>query len=87
MKQYFIQRGFQKLLDDCDSAEKQSIDLKDGQRCECVNAIVDYGVSVFGLRPETHQYRLLALAAIDLIPALKSKSGSPLVRFLENVGP
>lgn len=34
---------------------------------------------LYGLNPLTHEYKLLAIASIDLINGLKSKTGSPTV--------
>lgn len=79
LKQYFLEKGAKKLFLECEAAGKNGIDLSDTQKRDCVNVIADYGVSVFGLSPERHQYRLLAFAAIDLFEALKSKSESPIV--------
>lgn len=80
LKQYFLEKeGGQRLLFDCQSAHKNDTDLTDSQKTQCVNILVDYGISVFGLNPLPHQYRLLALAAVDLIEGLKSKSGLPTV--------
>lgn len=54
-------------------------DLSDSYKTKLVNLIADYGIAVFGLNPLPHQYRILATAAVDLIPGLRSKSGSPIV--------
>lgn len=79
LKQYFLENGAKKLLLECVAATKNGIELSDSQKCDCVNLIADYGVSIFGLSPERHQYRLLALAAIDLVEGLRSISGTPIV--------
>lgn len=68
-------------MTDCQSASKNGVHLTDTQKTKCVNIIVDYGISVFGLNPQPQQYELLAFAAVDLVNGLKSNSGSPIVRI------
>lgn len=80
LKQHFLVKHEKQLLIDCASAAEAGFDLTDAQKCQCVNIVADYGISLFGMNPLPHQYRLLAIAAIDLIPGLKSKSGLPTVR-------
>lgn len=70
------------LLNTCEKAARNNLALTDGQKTKCVNCIVDYGISLFGLNPLPAQYQLLAIAAIDLIPGLKSKFGKPTVSVL-----
>lgn len=65
------------MLADCVSAAKINVELTDVQKCQCVNIIVDYGVSLFGLNPLRNQYQMLATAAVNLIDGLKSKTGAP----------
>lgn len=72
LKQYIIEKGAGAVLSEC---TKKNVELTDAQKCHCVNLVADYGVSLFGLNPESHQYINLALAAVDLMPALKSQSG------------
>lgn len=79
LKQYIIEKGNEQLLADCVTAEKAKLDLTDSQKCQCVNLIADYGVSVFGMNPLPIQYQMLAIAAVELIHGLKSKSGKPTV--------
>lgn len=80
LKEYFAEKEVTKrLLYDCQYAAKEGFDLTDSQKCQCVNVVADYGVTLFGLNPLQHQYRLLALVAIELIDGLKSKSGLPTV--------
>lgn len=81
LKQYMIENGGDVILQECENAANQNVGLTDSQKTRCVNFIANYGVLLFGLTPLTHQYKLLAYAAIDLIPALKSKSQSPIVSF------
>lgn len=86
LKQFIEENGGKDLLLECeeetnnnDEKELDVIGLTDSHKSKLVNLIADYGVSVFGLSPLPHEYRLLAVAAIDLVPGLKSKSGSPIV--------
>lgn len=73
LKQYFIEKENGRLLEICSSAT----DLTDAQKCQCVNVVADYGISVFGLNPSRHQFQMLA--AVHLINGLKSKIGEPTV--------
>lgn len=79
LKEFFIQKGKDKLLDECQTVAKNKMDITDSQKNQCVNLVADFGIELFGLNPDAHQYKLLALAAIDLIDGLKSKSGEPTV--------
>lgn len=76
LKQYIIEKGGGMLLSQCTN---KNIELTDSQKCNCVNFVVDFGISLFGLNPQTYQYKNLAIAAVDLMPPLKSSSGSPTV--------
>lgn len=76
LKQYIIENGGSTLLSD---VMKKNRELPDAVKCRCVNFVADFGVSIFGLSPETHQYKNLALAAVDLMPMLESTSGSSIV--------
>lgn len=64
IKQHMIQNGGDKLLLECENAAKENIELTDAQKTKCVNLIADYGVSLYGHSPNSHEYRLLALAAV-----------------------
>lgn len=85
LKDFFIEKNAQVLLNQCDTASKNGMNLTDHQKTACVSLIADYGISIFGLNPLPQQYDLLAFAAIDLIKGLKSKSGSPIVRIRINI--
>lgn len=76
LKQYFIEKGNEELL-----ALAANLELTDAQKCQCVNIVADYGVSLFGLNPFRNQYQMLAIAAVDLINGLKSKTGAPTVNL------
>lgn len=79
VKQHFIEKGREKLLAECVSAAKAKMDLTDSQKCQCVNLVADYGVKIFGLNPLPNQYQMLAVATVELINGLKSKTGNPTV--------
>lgn len=79
LKQYFIEKENEKLLAECVSAAEAKVDLTDAQKCQCVNLVADFGVSVFGLNPLSNQYQMLAIAAVELINGLRSKTGEPTV--------
>lgn len=79
LKQDILEKEGGMLLSNCTN---NNIELTDTQKCKCVNFVVDFGVLLFGLNPQTHQYKNLAIAAVDLMPALKSSSGSPTVSLI-----
>lgn len=92
LKQFIEENGGKDLLLECeeektnnDEKEPNVIGLTDSHKTKLVNLIADYGVTVFGLSPLPHEYRLLAVAAVDLIPGLKSMSDSPIVRELVTI--
>lgn len=81
LKEHFIESGNEGLLAECSSAAKSGVDLTDTQKCQCVNIVADYGVSVFGLNPSRAQYEMLAGATVHLFNGLKSKTGEPIVSY------
>lgn len=80
LKDFFYQKNKEILLNECQTASLNGMQLTDAQKTMCVNIIVDYGITLFGMNPLPSQYELLAFAAVDLVVGLKSKSGSPIVR-------
>lgn len=79
LNDYFEERDEKRILIECTNATQSGNELTDEQKSKCVKLIADYAVRVFGVGINKNQIKQMAIAAVNLIGGLKSKTGESTV--------